>query len=78
MLAQKRTSEVLSDMANRVRVSIKHGKDSYPDVEVNLEESPLVFKSQLFALTGVPPDRQKVGFSGSPSHKNTAKRIFIL
>ena len=48
-----------------IKVSVKWGKESFPDVEVNLGESPLVFKSQLFALSGVPPDRQKVMIKGA-------------
>lgn len=48
-----------------VKVSVKWGKESYPDVEVDLSSAPLVFKSQLFALTSVPPDRQKVMIKGA-------------
>uniref|UniRef100_A0A8D3BWR3 Ubiquitin carboxyl-terminal hydrolase n=1 Tax=Scophthalmus maximus TaxID=52904 RepID=A0A8D3BWR3_SCOMX len=33
-------------------------------VELNTEEPPMVFKAQLFALTGVQPDRQKVMVKG--------------
>jgi ubiquitin carboxyl-terminal hydrolase 14 len=40
-------------------VTVKWGKQKWDDVQVNLAEPPLVFKAQLFALTGVPPDRQK-------------------
>lgn len=43
------------------KVSVKWGKEKYSDVEVSTEEAPLVFKAQLFALTGVQPERQKVG-----------------
>lgn len=43
-----------------VKVNIKWGKEKYDNVEVDTKEPPLVFKSQLFALTGVPPDRQKI------------------
>ncbi len=39
-------------------VTVKWNKEQYT-VELNTAEPPLVFKSQLFALTGVPPDRQK-------------------
>ena len=30
-----------------------------------MAEPPIVFKSQLFTLTGVPPDRQKVMIAGT-------------
>ena len=46
-------------------VKVKWGKERYDDVELNTEESPEVFKMQLFSLTGVPPDRQKVMISGA-------------
>lgn len=44
-------------------VSVKWNKEKF-DLEANLAEPPLVFKSQLFALTGVQPDRQKVMLKG--------------
>ncbi len=40
-----------------VKVSVKWGKENFEGVEIDLAESPLVFKSQIFALTSVPPDR---------------------
>ncbi|KAL6755985.1 hypothetical protein V8C86DRAFT_2658752 [Haematococcus lacustris] len=48
-----------------VKVSVKWGKETFADVDVNLADSPLVFKSQLFALSGVPPDKQKVMIKGA-------------
>jgi hypothetical protein len=56
------TKRPASEMAT-VNVTVKWGKESY-EVDAHLGESPLVFKSQLFALTGVPPDRQKVMIKG--------------
>ncbi|KAK5647304.1 hypothetical protein RI129_002196 [Pyrocoelia pectoralis] len=46
------------------KVKVKWGKESYPDIEVNTEETPMLFKAQLFALTGVQPERQKVMLKG--------------
>ncbi|XP_013781694.1 ubiquitin carboxyl-terminal hydrolase 14-like [Limulus polyphemus] len=46
------------------KVKVKWGKEVFPDVEVNTDEVPMVFKAQLFALTGVQPDRQKVMLKG--------------
>lgn len=43
-----------------MKVHVKWGKEVFKDVEVDMEQPPLVFKSQLFALSGVSPDRQKV------------------
>ena len=42
-----------------VNISVKWGKEKL-DVEVDPNENPLVFKGQLFTLTGVAPERQKV------------------
>ena len=41
-------------------VSVKWGKSKFPELELDTEESPQVFKAQLFALTSVPPDRQRI------------------
>ncbi|KAM9500306.1 ubiquitin carboxyl-terminal hydrolase 14 [Clarias gariepinus] len=45
-------------------VNVKWGKEKFEAVELNTEEPPMVFKAQLFALTGVQPDRQKVMIKG--------------
>ncbi|KAJ8985921.1 hypothetical protein NQ317_010678 [Molorchus minor] len=46
------------------KVKVKWGKETYPDIEVNTDEPPMLFKAQLFALTGVQPERQKVMIKG--------------
>ncbi len=48
-----------------VAVNVKWGKEKFPDVEVDTDESPELFKAQLFALSGVAPDRQKVMVKGA-------------
>ncbi|KAH9633208.1 hypothetical protein HF086_017763 [Spodoptera exigua] len=45
-------------------VKVKWGKEMYPGVEVNTDDEPVVFKAQIFALTGVQPERQKVVCKG--------------
>ncbi|MGH0141405.1 UNVERIFIED_CONTAM: hypothetical protein FKN15_039162 [Acipenser sinensis] len=45
-------------------VNVKWGKEKFDAVELNTEEVPMVFKAQLFALTGVQPERQKVMVKG--------------
>lgn len=47
-----------------ITVNVKWGKEKFDAVELNTEEPPMVFKAQLFALTGVQPDRQKVMVKG--------------
>jgi ubiquitin carboxyl-terminal hydrolase 14 len=44
---------------------IKWGKEKFSDVECNTDDPPMVFKAQLFALSGVQPDRQKVMLKGA-------------
>jgi len=44
---------------------VKWGKNSYSDIDLNTDEDPLLFKAQIFALTGVQPDRQKVMLKGA-------------
>ncbi|XP_012214727.1 ubiquitin carboxyl-terminal hydrolase 14 [Linepithema humile] len=45
-------------------IKVKWGKELFSNVEVNTEEEPILFKAQLFALTGVQPERQKVMLKG--------------
>lgn len=45
-------------------VKVKWGRELYTDIVVNTDEEPILFKAQLFALTGVEPDRQKVMCKG--------------
>lgn len=47
------------------KVKVKWGKEMFQDVVVNTEEEPMVFKAQLFALTGVQPERMKVMLKGA-------------
>ncbi|CAB3257202.1 unnamed protein product [Arctia plantaginis] len=48
----------------KVSVKVKWGKELYPGVEVNTDDDPVVFKAQIFALTGIQPERQKVVCKG--------------
>lgn len=48
-----------------VKLNVKWGKESFNDIEVDLSQPPLVFKAQIFALTGVPVERQKVLLKGA-------------
>lgn len=59
-------------------VKVKWGKEVYPDVEINTDEPPLVFKAQLFALTGVNPVRQKVMMKGGSLKDDTWGNIQIV
>ena len=54
---------------------MKWGKEKFTDVEANTDEPPVVFKAQLFALSGVPPDRQKVMMKGAVLKVSGVKMI---
>ena len=43
---------------------MKWGKETFDNVEANTDEDPVLFKAQLFALTGVQNERQKVMVKG--------------
>ncbi|CAH1422750.1 unnamed protein product [Lactuca virosa] len=45
-------------------VSVKWQKELYPAVEIDTTQPPYVFKCQLYDLTGVPPERQKIMMKG--------------
>lgn len=47
-----------------ISVKVKWGRESFPNIPVNTDDEPLVFKAQLFALTGVQPHRQKIMCKG--------------
>ena len=43
-----------------VTVTVKWGKQKFENLELDTAEPVEVFKAQLFALTNVPPARQKI------------------
>ncbi|KAJ8756232.1 hypothetical protein K2173_024779 [Erythroxylum novogranatense] len=45
-------------------VSVKWQKEVFPKVEIDTSLPPYVFKCQLYDLTGVPPERQKIMVKG--------------
>eukprot|EP00884_Botryococcus_braunii_P009225 jgi/Botrbrau1/18303/Bobra.0179s0032.1 len=47
-----------------VKVAVKWQKEIFKDLEVDTTQPPLVFKMQLYTLTGVPPERQKILVKG--------------
>lgn len=50
---------------NLITVTVKWAKSTLPPVQIDTSEPPAVFKSQLWTLTGVPPERQTIlGFKG--------------
>jgi len=47
-----------------IKVNVKWGKKKFDNLEINLEDPPVVFKAQLFTLSGVLPERQKIMVKG--------------
>mmetsp|Transcript_11570 Transcript_11570/g.23128 ORF Transcript_11570/g.23128 Transcript_11570/m.23128 type:complete len:492 (-) Transcript_11570:40-1515(-) len=48
-----------------IKITVKWQKETFNDVEIDQSKPPSLFKTQLFSLTGVPPERQKIiGFKG--------------
>ncbi|XP_057976534.1 ubiquitin carboxyl-terminal hydrolase 6-like [Malania oleifera] len=45
-------------------VSVKWQKELFRAIEIDTSQSPYVFKCQLYDLTGVPPERQKIMVKG--------------
>jgi ubiquitin carboxyl-terminal hydrolase 14 len=46
-----------------VQISVKWGKEAH-NVDVDTSLPGLVFKNQMYSLTGVPPERQKIMVKG--------------
>lgn len=45
-------------------MSVKWQKKVFPAVEIDTSQPAFVFKCQLYDLTGVPPERQKIMVKG--------------
>lgn len=52
------------DTSGNMKVNVKWGKELFKDVEIDLAQPPVVFKTQLFTLSLVPPERQKIMIKG--------------
>ena len=59
-------------------MSVKWQKKVFPDMEVDTSQPPYVFKCQLYDLTGVPPERQKIIVKGGLLKVITMNRLLIL
>uniref|UniRef100_M8BU50 Ubiquitin carboxyl-terminal hydrolase n=1 Tax=Aegilops tauschii TaxID=37682 RepID=M8BU50_AEGTA len=46
------------------RLSSGFEKQVFPGIEIDTSQPPMVFKTQLYTLTGVPPERQKIMVKG--------------
>ncbi|KAH6921443.1 hypothetical protein HPB50_000591 [Hyalomma asiaticum] len=59
-------------------VKVKWGKETYPNIEVDTREEPILFKAQLYALTGVEPERQKVLSQGLRAQASFASQGTVV
>jgi ubiquitin carboxyl-terminal hydrolase 14 len=51
-------------MSKIIKVNLKWGKQKFENIELNLDEPPSIFKGQVYTLTGVLPERQKIMIKG--------------
>jgi len=64
LLQQVNPVSAASRTAAMPTVSVKWQKEVFPGIEIDTSQPPIVFKSQLYTLTGVPPERQKIMVKG--------------
>lgn len=57
------------------KVKVKWSKELFEDVEIDSNEEPMVFKAQLYALTGVQPERQKVMIKGATLKDDSWEKV---
>ncbi len=58
-------------MDTTFKVNVKWTKQVFKDVELDTAEPPSVFQTQLWTLTGVPPERQTVLLKGGKLKEST-------
>ncbi|KAI9353254.1 hypothetical protein DFJ73DRAFT_828813 [Zopfochytrium polystomum] len=54
-----------------MKVSVKWNGKKFDDIELELDQPGIVFKTQLYTLTGVEPDRQKILIKGGTLKDDT-------
>jgi ubiquitin carboxyl-terminal hydrolase 14 len=59
------------------KVNIKWSKELFKDIELNTDDSPLVFKAQMYALSNVKPERQKIMCGGKIIGDNDWQNLTI-
>lgn len=53
------------------KVNVKWGKQTFQDVELDTTQDALTFMSQLYALSNVPVDKQKIMAKGAKIKEDT-------
>ncbi|KAG6655129.1 hypothetical protein CIPAW_05G194700 [Carya illinoinensis] len=57
-------SDIHASFISFPTLSVRWQKELFKDVEIDTTQPPYVFKCQLYDLTGVPPERQKIMVKG--------------
>lgn len=60
------------------KINVKWGKQTYKDVELDIEQDALTFMTQLYALTNVPVDKQKITIKGTKLKEDTDMKSLKL
>lgn len=60
------------EAAPTIKVSVKWNKQVFEDVELNLSDDIATFKGQVYALSNVPVDKQKLMAKGKILKDDTA------
>jgi ubiquitin carboxyl-terminal hydrolase 14 len=60
------------------KVNIKWGKETFKDVELDTEQDAETFMTQLYALSNVPVDKQKIMVKGAKLKPDTDLKTLKL
>ncbi|KAI9309293.1 hypothetical protein BJ944DRAFT_236234 [Cunninghamella echinulata] len=55
----------------KINVNVKWNGKKFENIELDTDESPELFKTQIFSQTGVPPERQKIMVKGGMLKETT-------
>jgi hypothetical protein len=61
-----------------IKINVKWGKEKYPGVELSPTDTGLEIKARLYALTHVPPDRQKSTTRFQFNEYQTCRAMFLF
>lgn len=60
------------------KINVKWGKQKFKDVELDTEQDAEAFMTQLYTLTNVPIDKQKITIKGSKLKEDTDMKSLKL
>ena len=71
-------TKIAESLTPLIIVNIKWGKQTINDVEVDPTQDALTFKTQVYALTNVPVDKQKIMIKGKVLKVGSILHFFEL